>query len=262
MPASRFGHPCLWSAILLCLLVFAVPASSQTEYITNGKFETGSFAGWQVADLGNGSFFISTPGTDTPGVAPDFFQFETAPNPYGGAWYAVSASGAPGAHALFQDFTIAGPLPFVSLSFQMFVNDQSFLGPVIDPTGLDPTTGGLPFPNDNQHARVDILRAGASDFSTDPLDILGNFYLGIDNACGCGVLPNPYLSYYFDITSLVGGGGTFRLRFAEVDNLGSLNMGVDNVHVSTVVPEGSSVVLMGIGALSLLCLGACRRKRG
>jgi PEP-CTERM motif len=45
---------------------------------------------------------------------------------------------------------------------------------------------------------------------------------------------------------------TLRLRFAEVDNAGTLQLGVDNVAFQA-VPEPSSLVMAGLGAS--LCLG-------
>jgi hypothetical protein len=254
----------------LCLAAFSRPASAQ-QLITNGGFETGAFTGWTLAnqanplDVGNQNHFtISTPGADTPPVNGIFFN--TAPNPTGGAFYAVSVADLPGAHALLQDFTVTSPSS-VLLSFQMFVNDQSGIGPIVDPTGLDYTTGGA-F-NDNQHARVDLLRAGASDLSTNPADVLANFYLGVDpinfDQNTGNLIPNPYTNYSFDLTSLVGAGGTYRLRFAEVDNLSALNVGVDNVSILAAVappsvPEPGSTAALLIGSIgSLALLRRCRR---
>ncbi len=238
----------------LLLLSAAVVPSSAVELLTNGNFETGVSAPWTLSNHPssgpNGDFFIDTPGTNTPPIGPFMIEFATASNSSGGNWYAVSTSDDPGAHALIQDFTVPvlGPLDVVTLSFQMFVNDQSGLGPIIDPTGLDPTTGGT-F-NDNQHARVDLLKGTAGDFSTASADVVANFYLGVDNPGG--MPPNPYQSYSFNITSLVSGGGTFRLRFAEVDNLGALNVGVDNVSVQltqAVIPEPGVLTLLVVGAI-------------
>jgi hypothetical protein len=83
----------------------------------------------------------------------------------------------------------------------------------INPAGLDWTVSMA-----NQFARVDILSAGASPFDTGS-GVLANFYLGADS----GDNPHAYTNYNFDITSLVGAGGTFQLRFAEVDNVDSFN---------------------------------------
>ena len=43
-------------------------------------------------------------------------------------------------------------------------------------------------------------------------------------------------------------GETLRLRFAEVDNIGNFNMGVDAVNLEVnAVPEPTSVTLLGLG---------------
>jgi uncharacterized protein (TIGR03437 family) len=92
----------------------------------------------------------------------------------------------------------------------------------INAAGLDYTA--VP----NEHGRVDILTAGATAFDTGA-GVLRNLYLGVD----AGGNPHVYTSYTFDITSTVGGaGGTFQLRFAEADNQGNFNMGVDDVSIT------------------------------
>ena len=156
----------------------------------------------------------------------------------------MSDQTGPGTHALIQSFVVPGVAASVILSFDMFVNDFDF-GPVVDPSGLDFTSGGTFAAN--QHARVDILSAIATPFDTGA-GVLGNFYLGVD----LGFIPNPYVPYLFDITGLVGAGGTFQLRFAEVDNSGFLNQGVDNVSVFfTLIPEPSTAALTALGLLGL-----------
>lgn len=258
------ARPLLCTALLM--LALARPAPSQ-QLLTNGNFETGTFSGWTLADQLNPAdmqnqdhFYLSAPGTTTPAV--DGITFTTAPNPAGGKFYAISTGDFPGAHALLQNFTVPQNAAKVTLSFQMFVNDQSGFGPVLDPTGLDYTTGGT-F-NDNQHARVDILTTSAGDLSTAPADIVENLYLGVDNPGGN--LPNPYLNYTFNLTAFLTPGQSYRLRFAEVDNLSALNVGVDNVSLTaseTAVPEpglGALALLVGMGGLYARCRAGLRRR--
>jgi hypothetical protein len=208
---------CRWFTALVFLCSVAVSASGPalTELITNGDFETGDFQGWNVDNQagGSGTFLVAS-GTITP-----ISGFETA-GPAGGTFYGLSDQTGPGAHALSQMFTVPSAADSVLLSFDMFVNDQSEAGPIVNPAGLDYTA--IP----NQHARVDILSADAPAFDTGA-GVLRNFYLSVDP----GPNPHAYTHYEFDITDLVGAGGTFRLRFAEVDNQLYLHVGVDNVSV-------------------------------
>jgi hypothetical protein len=214
----------------------AVSSFGAAELITNGGFEAG-LTGWNVIDQvgGDGSFFASS----------DFFSplsSNPTAGPASGSFYAVSDQSGPGAHALLQEFTVAAGST-VTLSFDMFVNDWSEIGPIVDPSGLDFTSGGTFAPN--QHARVDILALGVSPFETG-VGVLTTLYLGVDP-----FLPNAYTHYSFDVTSIVGGGGTFVLRFAEVDNQFFFNQGIDNVSVTAGTPEPATVVLLGVGLVGL-----------
>jgi hypothetical protein len=134
----------------------------------------------------------------------------------------------------------------------MFVNDQSGSGPIINPSGLDHTA------DPNQHVRVDLLTSGAAAFDTGA-GVISNYYLGVDG----GNNPNPFTSYSFDITGSVVPGGTYQVRFAEVDNQLFLNQGVDNVSVmatSSVPDAGSTVLLLGLSLGSVFGFSGLRKK--
>lgn len=232
-------------ATALTVLAFGAAQASPVQLLTNGNFETGSFAGWSVTNQtgSNGTLSIDAPGSTAP-----VSGLTTASNPLGGSFYAVTDQTGPGAYSLSQSFTVAPGASSVVVSFQMFAN--SYGGGPIFGNGLDYNGGA------NQHARVDVLDANAGAFDLGAA-VLQNLYLGIDPA---GSNPNPYISYSFDITSLVGGGGTFQLRFAQVDNQGFFNQGVDNVSVLAEingVPEPSSFALV---AFALAGAGLCRRR--
>jgi hypothetical protein len=209
--------------ILIACLALALPrnASAAIELIANGDFSA-ALAGWTVFDQpgGDGTWFDSVVGASSPTSG-----FPTSALGVGGATplggYAVTDQGGPGAHALEQSFFVPGVASSVILTFDMFANDQSGSGPVVDPAGLDFTAMA------NQHARVDILSAGSAPLDTGA-GVLLNLFTGNDPA---GSNPNPFTRYIVDITAIVGAGGLYDLRFAEVDNLLFFQMGVDNVSV-------------------------------
>lgn len=260
MKSILFRQPVRLCTLTLSVISLACSgAHAQIQLITNGNFETGKFNGWNLANQANPAdpnnqdhFYISTPGSNTPVVNGN--SFPTASNSLGGQYYAVTASDNPGAHALLQSFTVPINTTKLTLSYQMFVNDQSGFGPAIDPSGLDYTTGGA-F-NNNQQARVDILTGGASSLSTASIDVVKNFYDSVDSSN-----PAPYTSYSYNLTGLLTPGQSYQLRFAEVDNLGSINMGIDNVSISAfapAVPEASSI----IGLFSLMTISAASLRLG
>jgi cysteine-rich repeat protein len=198
---------------------------NDTQYVNviqEGDFRFPVLVGWDVHAAGSGSFYSATPGAPTPQTG-----LPTAPNPLGGSYYAVSDSSgaAPGTHALMQPFQVPPGATSVELGFQMFVNDWSGLGPIVDAVGLDHT--GAP----NQHARVDLLVPSVNDFEAGAA-VVANLYLGVD----VGPTPRPYVPYTFDLTGIALPGEIYRLRFAEVHNLNNLSLGVDNVRLIATVP--------------------------
>jgi PEP-CTERM motif len=235
-------------AIAVLAATIAVPASA-TELIVNGGFETGNYTGWSanVRSGSNGGLSISTPGANSP-----VSNFATAPNAAGGSFYSVSDQGGPGAYALAQSFFIPVGTTSAVLTFQMFANNSTGVT-IIDPIGLDYTGPS------NQHARVDILTAGANVFSTNPADVVAGLYLGAD-----GTGANPYVSYSFNLLSLGLSDGTgYQIRFGEVDNQGFFQQGVDNVSIDAIagaVPEPSTWAMM-IAGFGMIGFAARRRQQ-
>jgi hypothetical protein len=238
--------------MLIGLSVVSLPSFS-AELIQNGGFETQgadvySINSWNTAEEGIlGSVLVENDtvtdasGRNTVGAA-------------SGNYYGLLDSAAPSNQALFQTFS-TGAVSAATLSFQMFVNNQSAYGTQINASGLDYTTGGS-F-DSNQHVRVDLLNAGASFFSTSNADIAQSFYLGGSNGnsvIGSDVA-NPYLSYSFNLSNLLAAGGTYTLRFASVSNDDQLQMGIDNVSLSvTPVPEPDTyaMLLSGLGLMGFV----------
>lgn len=241
-PKKQYAYRCY---IMIGLILSIINTSAQElvtkELIINGDFEQGNWGGWdkyKIAMFERG-FFLSRPGTETP-VSQKTKNWEllTATNPTGGNYYMVTDQIGAGINVLLQTFTVPEGTTQVTLQFQLFVNSYycdndlpiSFCKnptAIINRCGLSLSCG------DNQHARVDILRANTNPFSTSATDVLRNLYLGIDY----GSNPHNYTTYSFDITDTVITPGKYILRFAEVDNRSFLNMGIDNISIQATIVE-------------------------
>jgi hypothetical protein len=152
---------------------------------------------------------------------------------------------------LHQDFVVPFTISVATLSFDLYVNNHA--SAFFSPAMLDFATPTL-----NQQFRVDIIRAAADPFSVAVGDVLMTVYQTQPG----NPLSTPYIRITADLTALLAAhpGETLRLRFAEVDNINFLNVGVDNV--SLVVPEPASVALLlgGGGMLGAWVLRQRRRK--
>lgn len=195
------------------------------ELVTNGDFETGTFAGWTNTGLGLGFGYTINDGTQDPsGTA-------TPIAPISGSFDAFTSQSGPGQNILSQIISL--PNLFSSMTLSWDDRIQNFANTFSDP---------------NQEFRVSLFTTGGALigtlFSTNPGDAL--IQLG----------PN---SRSFDVTALLlpFAGQNVELRFDQQDNLFFFNVTVDNVSL-TYVPEPAAIGLMGLG---LLGLGAMRRRR-
>lgn len=229
-------------ALLLAALASSLaPDAQAAALITNGGFESG-LAGWSLVNQagGDGSFQLQS-GTASP------VNGDPVPAPPGGSSAAMSDGGGPGSHVLYQDF-VAVAAPSAVLSFDLFIGNRESRFATPNSLAFDITsqTGAA---TSNQQARVDILAAGADPFSLTPADLLLSVF-----ATHVGdPLVNGYVTISTDITALLAAhaGEALRLRFAEVDNLAALQMGVDNVQLTTVPEPGVLLTALGAAALAL-----------
>lgn len=243
---SRGGHHrrSLVAAVVAALAFPFSPPVSAIALLANGGFENGNLTGWTVSNL-------ERVGMEYPWYLSNWYVASTPATPLtgnstvgaaSGNFYAVTDEIGPSTLALSQMFTVPQGVNSVNLSFNMFVNDQYGVGPLVDPSGLDHFSTGP-----NQHARVDLLTANASPFSTGA-DVLKTFYLGLDSA----PKPNPYTAYWFDLMPWVVPGGSYQIRFANVAKQQTLNQGVDNVSIEALI---SNVIDIGDKGRALFASG-------
>lgn len=231
------------SSFLLLAAVMATPLAHADEVIVNGGFESGDLSGWEATEKGGAAIFVES-GTLSPATAHDTVGAAA------GSFYAL-ADGPLGATALIQKFTIA-PLAEAMLKFDMFVNSGTFGR--VHASGLDQETGGSFAPN--QHVRVDILNGAADAFDTGA-GVLASFYVGQFSPVN---LTNPYTHNEIDVTDMLANGGTYQLRFGQVNNQAYLLQGIDNVSLSvTPVPEADTYAFM-LAGLGLIGFAARRRQ--
>jgi len=241
------------SALLGGLLISEAPAA---ELIANGGFESG-LSGWTKTDqLGSEGTFFAQSGTASP------VSGFPVPAPPGGIMAAMTDAAAGGSHVLYQDFTVPLLISSATLSFDLFIGNRVEVEPpppdipkFYSPDTLDWSTRFL-----NQQARVDLLIGSADPFSLTIAEMLLKAFQtqpGDEPISG-------YTHFSIDVTSQLNANlnQTLRLRFAEVDNVGPFQFGVDNVSLVTSltspVPEGSAF-LPGILTIAGMCWVARKR---
>jgi hypothetical protein len=227
--------------LLSSLLGGVLATQAAAGILVNSGFESG-FAGWTRANQvgSDGSFLLQT-GTTSP------VNGTAVPAPPGPTTAAMTDAQGPGSHVLYQNFTVASPVTAAGLAFDLFVGNRD--SDFFTPSSLDFSTPAL-----NQQARVDILLASADPFSVAPGDVLLNVF----QTHSGDPLVSGYNHITADLTALVNAhlGASLRLRFAEVDNVDFLQMGVDNADITVTatgtVPEPAyggvvaAAVLIGI----------------
>src|SRR5689334_11880194 len=98
-----------------CLLE---PANA-AELVNNGGFESG-FEGWVTADAaGSDGHFSLQSGTSSP------VNGTSVPPPPGSITAAMTDAQGPGAHVLYQDFTVVAPLGSAIVSFDAFIGNRA-----------------------------------------------------------------------------------------------------------------------------------------
>ncbi|MDQ2630581.1 MAG: hypothetical protein M3Y75_06350 [Actinomycetota bacterium] len=194
-----------------CLIVGTARAEAAT--VVNGDFETGTLSGWSVYDDFNGfGTWFAYSGTENP---IDEFAPPVPPPPQGN-FAAITSQEEAGTHILYQDVALEPGVPR-QLSLIAYYQSQS---EIQSPGSLSWEAGP------NQQYRIDVIKPTAPIETLAPQDILVTL-LHTQTGDPESMAPKTLTA---DLTPY--GGQTVRLRFAEVDNEGPFNAGVDAVSIS------------------------------
>jgi len=215
------------------------------ELIINGGFETGDTGWTKNVQLGSDGNFFNVPyaGGITP-LSSMPFQLNIA----GGNRFSVTDAQGPGSYALTQAFTIAPGSGNVNYSFQTFANNWA----TVISNGSELSTRDFSTPTLVQNAVVDIIKGSADPFTNLASDIIATLFALADGPADSSVNPNPWTTYAGTLSLAP---GTYKIRFAETDNVNIFNQGVDNVSLSTSevpLPAALPLFATGLGALGLL----------
>ena len=194
--------------LVMCAAICAFSLIARADnLIANGGFETGNLAGWGQADPGGTGLgtVSATNATITPDGNPTV-------GPASGTYYALfSEENGPDANDIYQSFTVQANTSYY-LSFDMFVNDVFGTG----------NFGGAAY----------ICDAGCTEL------------YGADTSQVDPGVPNPWVAENFNITSDLTAGDTAYVVFYAGGSNGPLDVGVDNVVLSTPEPSGLLTIPM------------------
>ena len=164
------------------------------ELIGNGDFETGDFTNWRQQATGSGSFVINDGTYDPSGL-------DGPRPPYAGLFSALADQTAPGIRTLYQEVEIPSNAVSAFLSWTDCIRNHA-----------------SSFGDPNQEFRVEIADTNdvllTQAYSTNPGD----------------PLTNAWARRVFSVSSLAG--RTVRVRFSEQDELGHLNIHLDDVSLT------------------------------
>jgi hypothetical protein len=173
---------------------------------------------WQTVDL-DGSFgsWCTQAGGLAPG-GPCEGSFAAVEAPPEGTHAAMAGQGGPGAHVLYR----CGYLASDTVSFELYLNNQAVSG-----FATAPSLNALDFNVPNQQFRADLISAGG--MALDPFTVGGDVLANLYQTQAGDALESGYTTVVADVEM-------FRdrevcLRFAEADNQGFFNVGVDAVAI-------------------------------
>jgi len=187
----------------------------------NWNFESGDFSGWKTRFSGIGAWYVYADGSTPPdpAVSDPNFPFNV-PQPPEGTFAAVTDMSGPGSRILYRDVKLDGRL---KLRFTLFYVNFKVSGHA--PEFASPASLDHEIHKPNQQFRVDLMDPTAPVDSVATKHVLARIFA---TAPGDRGKLGPR-AITFDLSHWAG--KKVRLRFAQVDNIGPLRAGVDDVRL-------------------------------
>ncbi len=211
-------HATLVSVATVLLLAGACgPATPQI--IVNGDFETGTLTGWLTQVNGAGGWYVYTNGSTSPNpTASDPNVPFQVPNPPQGTFAAVTDMHGPGFRVPYQDLNLDRRYHLRCTIF--YRNGAAAFN---SPDTFQFTDSG----QGQQQFRIDVIKPTAALDSVAEGDVLATVFR--TETAGDAPRNLDPQTITFDLSPWAG--QTVRLRFAQVDNMGPLRVGVDDVRL-------------------------------
>lgn len=211
-------------AAMVAVSLFVALGSEDPPVLDNGDFEAGDLTGWTVESWGTGDWFVYADGTVPPD--PEISDPDPAfdvPHPPQGQYAAVTDMNYSGVHFLYRDIEVTGPWV---LHVTVFYENHG--GQIHDPLDFGEFDGEAWFSGSgvrNQQFRVDVMDPRAAIQSVDAEDVLATVFR---TRSGDPPALEP-TTVTVDLSPWEG--RTIRLRAAQIDNLGPMRAGVDDVRL-------------------------------
>jgi len=184
------------------------------ELVVNGDFETGDFTGWVNLNSGYGAWIINDGEFDPDGP-------EEPTMPVSGEYSALTVQIGAGQHLLYQDVTVPPDIQSATFSWTDRIRNHAAY-----------------FSSPNQEYRVEVR-----DTNNVVLETVFRTSQGDTNFF-------PLTKRTYDVSRYRG--KTIRLAFYQQDNLGYLNVALDDVSVRLGAPDGLTSFDVYFGSSSRL----------
>jgi hypothetical protein len=190
----------------------------------NWNFESGDFSGWKTRFRGIGAWHVYADGSTppAPAVSDPNFPFKV-PQPPEGKFAAITDMSGPGSRTLHRDVKLDGRLKLRFTLFYVNFKVKPHAPEFASPASLDHEIH-----KPNQQFRVDLMNPTAPVDSVATKHVLARIFATAPGDRG-KLAPRAIT---FDLSHWAG--KKVRIRFAQVDNIGPLRAGVDDVRLAAV----------------------------